>query len=142
MNKQLIYIILLFTFQTLVGQNKVSYIEKSEEPIDFCGKYFFLYRVTNCVKNQEKSEQLRAKQALYQLTRREKAKRYLQCVRENLFVQCIQSPCESMLLGIVNTTTLFYCNPMWFNFARGEFFLPKFDLLILRGQILVEKIPW
>jgi hypothetical protein len=38
MNKQIIYIILLFTFQTLVGQNKVSYLEKSEEPIDFCGK--------------------------------------------------------------------------------------------------------
>ncbi|MCF1192351.1 hypothetical protein LRR18_12220 [Mangrovimonas sp. AS39] len=38
MNKQIIYILLLFTFQTLVGQNKVSYLEKSEEPIDFCGK--------------------------------------------------------------------------------------------------------
>ena len=38
MNKQIIYIILLFTFQTLVGQNKVSYLEKSEEPIDFYGK--------------------------------------------------------------------------------------------------------
>lgn len=38
MNKLIIYIILLFTFQTLVGQNKVSYLEKSEEPIDFCGK--------------------------------------------------------------------------------------------------------
>ncbi|MBW1296359.1 hypothetical protein [Aquimarina litoralis] len=38
MNKQIIYILFLFTFQTLVGQNKVSYLEKSEEPIDFCGK--------------------------------------------------------------------------------------------------------
>ncbi len=38
MNKQITYIIILFTFQTLVGQNKVSYLEKSEEPIDFCGK--------------------------------------------------------------------------------------------------------
>ncbi len=38
MNKQIIYIIVLFSFQTLVGKNKEFYLEKPSESINYCSK--------------------------------------------------------------------------------------------------------